>query len=90
MHVHKAIVRPHCNTAYKLGDHIVMKDTDTLERIQRRSTNTIPEMRCLSYEERLEECGLTTLETRMLREDQIKIIKILNGYEHIDKNSVLT
>ena len=28
---------------------------------------------------RLKECGLTTLETRRLR-DQIKVFKILNGY----------
>ena len=31
------------------------------------------------------ECGLTTLETRRLR-DQIEVFKILNGYENIDRN----
>ena len=43
---------------------------DFLERIQRRATKTIPELRYLTYEERLIECGLTTLETRRLRRDQ--------------------
>ena len=35
---------------------------------------------------RLNECGLTTLETRRLRGDQIEVFKILNGYENIDSN----
>ena len=41
----------------------------------------IPELRDLSYEGRLKECGLTTLETTRLRGDQIEIFKILNGYK---------
>ena len=39
----------------------------------------IPELRNLSYEERLKKCGLITLETSRLRGDQIDILKILNG-----------
>ena len=54
-----------------------------LERIQRRATKMIPD---LSYEERLRECGLTTLETRSLRGDQIEVFKIFNGYENIYRN----
>ena len=45
----------------------------------------IPELRNLSYEERLRECGLTTMETRRLRGAQI-VFNILNGYENIDRN----
>ena len=43
-------------------------------------------MRDLSYEGRLKECGLTILETRRLRGDQIEVFKILNEYENIDSN----
>ena len=46
----------------------------------------IPELRDFSYEERLKECGLTTLKTRRLRGDQIEVFKILNGYENTDRN----
>ena len=50
------------------------------------ATKLIPGLRDLRYEERLKECGLTTLETRRLRGDQIEVFKILNGYENIDYN----
>ena len=56
---------------------------DMLEKIQSRATKLIPELRDLRYEERLKECGLTTLETQRLRGDQIEVFKILNGYENI-------
>ena len=60
-------------------------DIDRLEKIHRRATKMIPELRDLSYEERLKECSLTTLETMRLRGDQI-VFKILNGHENIDRN----
>ena len=46
----------------------------------------IPELRDLSYESRLLQCGLTTLETRRLRGDQIEVFKVVNGYEDVDRN----
>ena len=84
--LYKAIVRPHLEYCIQTWRPYRKKDIDTLERIQRRATKMIPELRDLSYEERLKECGLTTLETRRLRGDQIEVFKILNGYENIDRN----
>ena len=57
-----------------------------LETVQRRATKMIPKLRNISYEMRLKGCGLTTLEMRRLRGDQIEVFKILNGYENIDRN----
>ena len=84
--LYKAIVRPHLEYCIQAWRPYRKKDIDTLERIQRRATKMIPELRDLSYEERLKECSLTTLETRRLRRDQIEVFKILNGYENIDRN----
>ena len=46
----------------------------------------IPELRDLSYESCLLQCGLKTLETRRLRGDQIEVFKIVNGYKDVDRN----
>ena len=84
--LYKAIVRAHLEYCIQAWSPYLRKAIDMLERIQRRSTKLIPELRYLRYEERLKECGLTTLETRRLRRDQIEVFKILNGYENIDSN----
>ena len=57
-----------------------------LERIQRRATKIIPDLRDLSYKSRLLQCGLTIPETRRVRGDQIEVFKIVNGYEDVDRN----
>ena len=84
--LYKAIVRPHLEYCIQAWRPYRKKDMDMLECIQRRATKLIPELRDLSYEERLTECGLTTLQARTLRGDQIEVFKILNRYENIDRD----
>ena len=84
--MHNAIFSPHLEYCIQAWMPYRKKDIGTLERIQRRATKLIPELRDLSYEERLKECGLTTLETCRLRGDQLESFKILNGYDNIDRN----
>ena len=69
--LYKTIVRPHLEYCIQAWRPYHKKDIDMLERIQRRATKMIPELRYLSYESRLLRSGLTTLETRRLRGDQI-------------------
>ena len=83
--LYKTIVRPHLEYCIQAWRPYRKKDIDMLERVQRRATKMIPKLRNISYEMRLKECGLTTLETRRLRGDQIEVFKILNGYENIDR-----
>ena len=84
--LYEAIVRPHLEYCIQAWRPYRKKDIDMLERVQSRATIMIQKPRNISYETRLKECGLTTLETRRLRGDQIEVLKLLNGYEHIDRH----
>ena len=84
--LYEAIVRPHLEYCIQVWRSYRKKDIDDLERIKRRATKMIPELRDLSYESRLLQCGLTILETSRLRGDQIEVFKIVNGYENFDRN----
>ena len=59
--LYKAIVIPNLEYCIQAWRPYRKKDIDKLERIQRRATKMIPELRDLSYESRLLQCGLTTL-----------------------------
>ena len=87
MPLYKAIVRPHLEYCIHAWRPYLRKYIDMFDKIQRSATKLIPGLRNLRYEERLNECGLTILETRILNVDQIEVFKILNGYENIDSNN---
>ena len=47
----------------------------------------IPTLRNMTYEMRGRKCGVTTLEARILRGDQIQLSKILIGYAGVVRNT---
>ena len=55
--MYTAIVRPHLEYCIQAWRPYRKKDIDMLERIERRATKIIPELRDLGYEEHLRECG---------------------------------
>ena len=42
------------------------------------------ELRILSYEDRVQQCKLTTLETRVVRGGRVGVFKIISGIEGLD------
>ena len=55
-----------------------------VEKIQRRATKLIPELKHLSYDDRLRTLNLPSLEHRRRRGDMLQTFKILNGIDRVD------
>ena len=66
------------------------KDIAAIERVQCKATRLIPGLARLSYEERLNETGLYTLEWRWLRGDMIEMFKMMTGIDKISSDSFTT
>lgn len=82
--LYKSLVRPHMEYANIIwGPHYV-QDTQSLERIQRRATKMIPELKLLSYENRLRKLKLPSLAHRRRRGDMIFMFKLISGKLNID------
>ena len=61
-----------------------MKDADMLEGVQRRAIKMFPTYRNLSYEERLNRLGMFSLKRRRLRDDMIKVFKMIYDIDKVN------
>ena len=79
-------MRPHLEYCVQFWSPQFQKDIDAMERVQRRVTRLIPGLVRLSYEERLKQTGLYTLERRWLRGDIMEMFKIMKGRDKISED----
>ncbi len=79
-------VRPILEYAAPAWRPYLVKDKTKLEKVQRFATRLVPELRGMSYEERLRELNLTSLEYRRVRGYMITTFKILKGIDRVDKD----
>ena len=82
-------IRPTLEYAAVAWNPYHQKDEKKIERIQRAATRWVPELRELSYEERLQALNLPTLKARRERGALITIYKCTTGMMDIDKTDFL-
>jgi hypothetical protein len=88
--LYNALIRSRIEYCVQFWSPNLSKDIKRLERIQARATKLIPEVRHLSYEERLRKLGMITLEARIVQLDMVQVFKIIKGIDNIDYRHFFT
>ena len=71
------MVRSHLDYYSSVWSSYMKKDIEALEKVQKRATKILPQLKHMNYSDRLKACKLPTLYYRRIRGDMIKTYKIL-------------
>ena len=82
--LYKSLVRPHLEYANVIWAPRLKRQSAAIERVQRRATKLLPEVRELSYESRMRYLNLPSLKYRRFRGDLIQTFKILNKIDELN------
>ena len=81
--LYKSLVRPHLEYAVQLWSPHLRRDIYKMERVQRRATKMIPEIRSHSYQQRLKDLKLISLVQRRLRGKLIEVFEYPNRFNNV-------
>ena len=88
--IFKTFVRPKLEFAAAAWNPWTEQDKKQLEKVQERMIRMLSDVRGTTYEEKLKDAGLTTLEERRRRGDAIETFKTLKGLNGIKKEKWFT
>ena len=80
-------VRPHLEYCTPVWSPWTVQDIDCLERVQKRAVRMISGLEGTTYDDRLKEPNLQTLESRRKRSDMVQTYKIVNKIDRVDPST---
>ena len=86
----RTYVRPHVDYCAPAYSPWTQGDKDILENVQRRAIGMVTNFKGRTYEEKLAEAGMVTLETRRLRGDLLQAYRVLHGVDDVDPSKWFT
>ena len=84
--LYRALVRPHLEFCVQAWNPHLMKDIVKLERVQKRAVRMMKDLGGGSYEDKLKELDLFSLEKRRIRGDMITVFRIVKGFDKVDSS----
>ena len=88
--LYKTYVRPHVEYCQQICYPYLKQDCEALEKVQKRATKLLHYIKDRSYEERLAELKLYSLDQRRMRGDMIFTFKLLKGFVDVDVSNIFT
>jgi len=79
--LYKSLIRSILDYGGSVWSPSTKKNIQLIENVQRRATRLVPELRGMTYQERLTELNLPTLLYRRQRYDLIQVFKMIHGFE---------
>ena len=87
---YKTIVRPHLEYCVQAWAPYYKKDAECLEKVQRLATRMVAGQRGKSYQNRLRDLNLFSLNRRRMRGDLIETFKIVKGLSGLKMDNLFT
>lgn len=84
--LYKQYVRPHLEYCVQAWSPWLEHDKKILEQVQERAVRMVSGLKGKTYEERLKELNLSSLEDRRKRGDMIQVWKIINKHDNLPAN----